>query len=80
MVASVKDDGGGQLTEDGVAALRSLGGQVDLQRTLFVSHLLVGVKGARPGEALEAAGSRALTASVGLDRPLALTLQAFALR
>src|SRR5262249_8814594 len=56
VVASVKDDGGGQLTEDGVQALRSLGGQADLQRTLFRSHLLVGAKGAPAGAGLASAG------------------------
>jgi interleukin-like EMT inducer protein len=80
VVAAVKDDGGGQLTEHAVAALRSLGGRVDLRRTLFVSHLLVGVKGAPPGTALEQTGMRPLSASVGVTRPLALTLQSFSLR
>ena len=80
VVASVKDDGGGQLTEEGVRALRSLGGQADLQRTLFLSHLLVGAKGAQPGQALESAGLGALTAIVGARRRQGLTLESFALR
>lgn len=80
VVTSVMDDGGGQLTEDAVEALRSIGGREDLRGTLFRSHLLVGVKGARPGDALEAAGLRRLAASVGRDRPLALLLRSFTLR
>ena len=46
VIAGVKTDGGGRLTAEGVAALRSVGGQRDLRGTLWVSHALIGVKGA----------------------------------
>ena len=80
VIAGVKTDGGGQLTAEGAAALRSVGGQVDLQRTLWMAHALIGVKGAPPGSAVEASGPGRVTASVGRARPLALTLETFSLR
>ncbi len=80
VIAGVKTDGGGQLTADGVAALRSVGGQRDLQRTLWLAHALIGVKGAPAGTAVEAAGPGSVTASVGRARPLTFTLETFALR
>jgi hypothetical protein len=79
VVAAVRDDGGGRLTSEAVRALRSLGGRVDTTRTLFLSHLLVGVKGAHPGEALEAAAPHAVEALVGASRPGTITLQSFEL-
>jgi hypothetical protein len=80
VIAAVKTDGGGQLTAEGVAALRSVGGQQDLQRTLWLSHALIGVKGAASGSAIEIAGLRRVTASVGRPRTLPVTLEAFSLR
>ena len=80
VVAAVKHDGGGALTEAGVQALRSIGAAEDLRGTLWLSHLVVGVKGAPPGQAWEAAGRRELRATIGRARPLALTLEQFALR
>ncbi len=80
VVATVKTDGGGQLEEEGVRALRSVGGRVDLRGTRFVSHALVGVKGAQPGEALEVAGEGELTVRVGRERRLRLVLERFELR
>ena len=70
----------GQLTAEGVAALRSIGGQQDLQRTLWLAHALIGIKGAPPGSAVEASGPGNVTASVGRPRPLAFTLETFSLR
>jgi hypothetical protein len=67
-VATIRDDGVGQLTGDAVRAFRSLGGRVDPRGTLFVSHLLIGVKGAAPGTAVEAFGPARLTRVVGRDR------------
>jgi hypothetical protein len=72
------DDGVGQLTHQAVQALRSLGGQVDPRGALFVSHLLIGVKGAAPGTAIEAFGPARLTRVIGRDR-LPLTVQNFRL-
>jgi hypothetical protein len=80
VVAAVKHDGGGALTAEAVHALSSIGGRVDNRGTLWRSHLVIGVKGARPGEAIEAVGEQELGAAVGRDRALALTLKAFALR
>ena len=53
-----------------------MGGIEDLRGTLGLSHLIVGVKGARAGEALEFRGDRLLTATVGAERPLGVTLKA----
>ena len=80
VIAGVKTDGGGQLTADGVAALRSVGGQQDLQRTLWLAHALIGVKGAPAGTAVEASGPGTASANVGRSRPLPFTLETFALR
>ncbi len=80
VVAAAKHDGAGQLTEEAVRALRSVGGREDTRGTLWLSHLVIGVRGAVPGEAWEAAGARELVASIGRERPLALVLDAFALR
>jgi hypothetical protein len=48
VIVRVKTDGGGQLEAEGLRPLRSVGGKVELRGTLFVSHALVGVKGAHP--------------------------------
>jgi hypothetical protein len=80
VVAAVKTDGGGQLEAEGLRALQSVGGKVDLRETLFVSHALVGVKGAWPGKALEVSGQGELTIRVGRERRLHLVLERFELR
>ncbi|HZS32972.1 MAG TPA: interleukin-like EMT inducer domain-containing protein [Methylomirabilota bacterium] len=80
VVAAVKGDGGGALQESGVGALRAIGASRDLRGTLWLSHLVVGVKGARPGTAWEAAGPEALRVVIGRVRPLGLVLERFALR
>jgi hypothetical protein len=69
VAAAIKDDGVGQLGDDAVQAFRSVGGRLDPRgRGLFVSHLLVGVKGAPPGTAVEEVGFGRLTRVVGQDR------------
>jgi hypothetical protein len=68
VAAAIRDDGVGQLTDDAVKALRSVGGRVDPRGALFVSHLLIGVKDAAPGTAVEAFGRARLTRVVGRDR------------
>jgi Interleukin-like EMT inducer len=68
VVAAIRDDGVGQLTNDAVQALRSLGGKLDPRGTLFVSHLVIGVKGVPPGSAVEAFGPERLTRFVGRQR------------
>lgn len=80
VAAAVKDDAQGRLTPEAVEALRAVGGQFDARGQAFTSHLLVGVKGARPGSAIESAGPRGLTALVGVDRTEApLVLDGFRL-
>jgi hypothetical protein len=70
VVAASKNDGVGQLADDAVQTFRSMGGGADPRAAgLFVSHLLIGVKGAPPGSAIEALGFRRLTWVVGEDRP-----------
>lgn len=80
VVAAVKDEAAGQLTEEAVAALRRIGAQEDLRGRLFASHLVVGVQGARPGTAVEAAGQRRVEAVIGRDpRRGEMLLRKFAL-
>jgi len=62
---------------DLVCALRSVGAKVDLRNTVFVSHALVGIKGARPGEALESSGGGERVIRVGRERWLRLVLERF---
>jgi hypothetical protein len=45
-----------------------VGGRVDPRGTPFVSHLLIGVKGASPGTAVEAFGPARLMRVIGRDR------------
>jgi len=66
-------------TDDAVRALRSLGGNVDPRGALFVSHLLIGVKGAAPGTAVEAFGPERLTRVIGRDRGNLLVTRSFRL-
>jgi hypothetical protein len=69
VVAAVKDDGIGQLGDDAVEAFHSVGGSADPRLAgLFTSHLLIGVKGAPAGSAIEAVGFERLAKVVGEDR------------
>ncbi len=80
VVAAVKDEAAGQLTEAAVAALRRVGAKEDLRGRLFASHLVVGVKGASPGTAVEAAGQRRVEVVIGRDpRRETMLLRNFAL-
>jgi hypothetical protein len=79
VVGAAMDEAAWQLTEQAVRAMRSVGGSADLRGTFGLSHVLVGVRGAKPGEALEQWGPRPLRAVVGKDRALGVTLEAFAL-
>jgi Interleukin-like EMT inducer len=79
VVAAVRDEAGGQLEEEGVRALGSIGAREDLRGRFRMSHVVIGVKGAAPGDAVEAAGPQLLRASVG-NPPLELVLESFALR
>jgi hypothetical protein len=79
VAAAIRDDGVGRLGDDAVRAFRSVGGQVDPRGTLFVSHVLIGVKGARPGTAVEAFGPARLTRVIGQDRGAVLVTRDFRL-
>jgi Interleukin-like EMT inducer len=68
-----------QLTDQALAAFRSIGGQIDPRPAFGQSHLLVGVLGAQPGQAIEALGPGPLVVTVGRDRPAGLRLEAFEL-
>jgi Interleukin-like EMT inducer len=80
VAGAVRDEASHRLTEEAVAALRTLGVAGDLRGHFRESHAFVGVKGAAPGTALEEMGPRALTLTVG--RPpsaVGFELQSFAL-
>ncbi len=77
VAVGVKDDGAANLTEGAVQALRSLGGETDLRGTEYLSHAIIGVKGAAPGTALEASGDANSYLHVGSnpdERTLAVAL------
>jgi hypothetical protein len=81
VAAVVKDEASGTLTEDAVAALRSLGGADDIRGRYRVSHLLIGAKGAAPGTAIEQSGYARLTATLGYaPGELGVEVRAFDLR
>ena len=56
VVVALQGDGAAHLTEEAVSALRSVGGEADLRGTNGWSQAIIGVKGAEPGTAMEAAG------------------------
>lgn len=56
VAVAVRDEASRYLTEDAVAALRSIGASVDLRNKWRWSHAVIGVKGAPPGTAIEMAG------------------------
>jgi hypothetical protein len=81
VAAAVKDEASRLLTAEAVAALRSLGGIEDIRGRYRVSHLLIGVKGAAPGTAIEESGYRQLTATLGYaPGHFVVETRAFALR
>jgi hypothetical protein len=81
VAVAVKDEASGALTDEAVLALRSLGGQQDIRGRYRVSHLLVGVKGAAPGTAIEQLGYAQLSATLGYaPGQLGMEMRGFALR
>ena len=81
VAAVVKDEGSSVLTEGAIAALRSLGGREDIRGRYRVSHLVIGVKGAPPGTAIEQSGFAQLTATIGYaPDTLGVQLREFELR
>ena len=79
VVAAAMDAPGSQLTGRAVTALRLVGGRGDLPGTSGLSHVLIGTRGANPGEAVEEWGARAVRVVVGKGRPLGVTLETFEL-
>jgi hypothetical protein len=67
VAAAVKDEASLSLTDEGVAALRWLGGREDIRGRFRVSHLLVGIAGASPGTAIERVGQARLAVTLGVD-------------
>jgi hypothetical protein len=77
VVAAMQGDGAAHLSEDAVAAFRSIGGDADLRGQTGWSHALIGVKGAAPGTALELAGPTNAWLRVAPDqRTLAVAVDA----
>jgi hypothetical protein len=80
VAGAVRDEASGRLSDDAVAALRTLGVAGDLRGHFRESHAFVGMKGAEPGTALEELGPRALVLSLGQPpSPVGFELQSFAL-
>ncbi|PYM54375.1 MAG: hypothetical protein DMD79_24705 [Candidatus Rokuibacteriota bacterium] len=65
VAAAVREDAADKLGEEAVAALRSIGASQDARGRSRVSHLVVGVKGAGPGTAVEETGYMLLKATMG---------------
>jgi hypothetical protein len=88
VAGTVKDDASGRLDGAAVQALGTLGVLGDLRTRYRDSHAFVGVKGARPGTALEEVGPRRIVLAVGEGEPeeyrdertAGLELTTFALR
>jgi hypothetical protein len=55
VAVAVRDEASRNLTQDAIEALRSLGAQVDLRNKWRWSHAIIGVKGALPARASDAA-------------------------
>ena len=56
VVVAVEDEASLHLTEEAVLALRTIGAREDLRDMFRWEHAIIGVKGAEPGQALEATG------------------------
>ncbi|HWP48244.1 MAG TPA: interleukin-like EMT inducer domain-containing protein [Candidatus Limnocylindrales bacterium] len=57
VILALKDEGALCLTTEAVEALKTIGAQEDLRGRLHWSHAVIGIKGAKPGEALEESSS-----------------------
>jgi hypothetical protein len=81
VVAAVRDEASQKLTDAAVAALRSIGGAGDIRGRYRVSHLVVGVKAAGPGTAIERSGMEPVEVTLGLppDR-VGVEIRDFSLR
>jgi hypothetical protein len=69
VLLAVRDDASSHLTAEAVAAIGDVGGEMDLRGKYRWGHALIGVKGARPGTAIErsAAGGVRVRAGRGDD-------------
>ena len=77
VVAAATEVPASQRTDRVVQALRSIGGLADLRGTPGWSHVLVGVRGAGPGEAVEDRDPVATRLLIGKDRRIGVTLDDF---
>jgi len=68
VVVAMQGDGAAGLTDAAVAAFRTIGGQANPRGTAGWSHVIIGVKGAAAGTALEAAGPGSQWLRVAADR------------
>jgi hypothetical protein len=66
VVAAVRDEASLHLTDEAVAALRSIGAARDIRGLYRTSHLVVGVKGAPPGTAVERLAFAPVAVTLGL--------------
>src|SRR5262249_10630774 len=81
VVAAVRDEASRALTEPAVAALRSIGATQDLPGRYRLSYLVVGVKGAAPGTAIERAAMEPVEVTLGLPPDgVGIELRDFTLR
>jgi hypothetical protein len=68
VAVALQGDGAANLTAEAVAAFAAMGGEADPQGSSGWSHAIIGVKGAAPGTALEAAGPENGWLQVAPDR------------
>jgi interleukin-like EMT inducer protein len=80
VVALVRDEGTANLSPDAVRALAGIGARANVSGRFRAAHVVIGAKGAAPGDAIEETAPEQVRAAVGRARPLALVLEAFDLR
>lgn len=69
VAVALNQSGGAQITDAAFQAFRSVGASSDpREHPAYSSHVLIGVKGAPPGTAVEAIGGRSITRVIGVDR------------
>ena len=81
VAAAVREDAAEKLGEEAIAALRSIGASQDARGRSGISHLVVGVRGAGPGTAVEETGYMLLKATMGTaPEEIGVTIRDFQLR
>ena len=73
VVAAVRDEASLGLSREAAGAWQRVGSQLSVQGCFRCAHALIGVSGAPPGAALEAAGPAAQTVQVGAGAPIGST-------